>query len=215
MGIDIKNIKAFLNRPGIEGPQQLRGYIPCDRMGGGTANYRGQESGDPGDFFAMGISGVTVATGVDLGQTDAETLTRGGLSGAIAASLRPYLGLRKEGAIKKLYDLPLSISRETADELDNAVLSIHARNIPARYNRDKPAAPFEDLPWQAQAAIFSLLFQRGTGVAGREPDIWEAFLLGEWAAASRMLCNASRWSGAQEQYRHRRKLEGELLREIV
>jgi hypothetical protein len=41
MPIHLTHIRAFLNRPGIEGPQQLRGYIPCHRLCGGTANYRG------------------------------------------------------------------------------------------------------------------------------------------------------------------------------
>jgi hypothetical protein len=225
--LELQKIRAFLNRPGIEGPQQLRGYIPCRRKSDGRGrNYIGKDgtnpgeipwpsTGDPKGYTAMGISGVTIATGVDLGQTDEAVLTRNGLSSVFSGFLIPYLGLRKEKALQKLHAFPLSISREMADALDNAILSIHTRNIPARYNHDNPDTLFQDLPWQAQAAIFSLLFQRGTGAAGREPDIWRAFVRGDFAAASRMLCTTSRWTGAQEQYLRRRKLEGELLWEIL
>jgi len=211
MAIHLAQIRAFLNRPGVEGPQQLRGYIPCIRKSGGSANFKGPESGNPADFTAMGVSGVTVATGVDLGQTDAETLLRNGLDGGIVNMLRPYLTLRKDAAISKLHALPLSVSADTAHALDNVTLGIHARLIAARYNRDKPAIPFEALPRQAQAAIFSLLFQRGTGVAGKAPQTWAAFLRGDWTEASARLCDASMWDG----YHGRRNLEGELLKEIV
>ena len=41
MPIHIDKIAEVLRRPGFEGPQQLRGYIPCDLTTGGTANYYG------------------------------------------------------------------------------------------------------------------------------------------------------------------------------
>jgi len=223
MPIHITQIKAFLNRPGIEGPQALYGYIPCNRKSDGRGrNYVGApgtqtkgvdfpDTGDPGDYTAMGVSGVTIATGVDLGQTDEATLARNGLDPSLVPIVRPYLGLRTYAALKKLYDLPLAISRDTADALDYAILAIHCRNIPARYDRDNPVTLFEDLPWQAQAAIFSLLFQRGTGAAGKAPKTWAAFQLGAWADASARLCNAAMWDG----YQTRRRMEGELLKEIV
>ena len=223
MPIHIMQIKAFLNRPGIEGPQVIHGYIPAHRKADGRGrNYVGApgtqtkgvdfpDTGNPGDYTAMGISGVTIATGVDLGQTDETTLTRNGLDVGIAEDMRPYLGLRTYAALKKLYDLPLTISRDTADALDYTILAIHGRNIPARYNRDNPATPFEDLPWQAQAAIFSLLFQRGTGAAGKAPNTWAAFQRGDWSDASARLCNAAMWDG----YQTRRRMEGELLKEIL
>ena len=215
MPLHLSEIRAFLNRPGIEGPQQLCGYIPCYRKSGGTANYRGPESGGPEGFSAMGVSGVTIATGVDLGQTDAATLERGGLDAGSVTILRPYFGLRKDDALRRLCTLPLTVSQGTADGLDTATLGIHAGVISARYDRDNPATPFEALPWQAQAAIFSLLFQRGTGAAGKEPDIWNAFVRGDWLAASAILRDAGHWMGDQAQYRLRRRMEGELLMEVA
>ncbi|MDR0238694.1 MAG: pesticin C-terminus-like muramidase [Deltaproteobacteria bacterium] len=211
MPIHLADIRAFLNRPGIEGPQQLDGYIPCRMKTGGSANYRGPSSGPPGDFEAMGVSGVTIATGVDLGQTDADTLQRGGLCSGIADMLRPYFGLRRDAAIRKLHDLPLRVSPDTAHELDRVTHGIHAGRISARYDGAHPATPFAGLPPQAQAAIFSLLYQRGTGVTGKCPNTWAALVAGDWRDAAARLCNASLWEG----YQGRRALEGRLLKEIV
>lgn len=212
MPIDLPYIQAFLRRPGLEGPQQLTGYIPCDIIRGGvkvgTQNYRGGPI--PEGLTVMGISGVTIATGVDLGQTDAATMMRQGLDQGIANMLRPYFGQRKDVAIKKLCALPLNVSREAADAMDAAILGIHAINIPARYNRDNPRNKFESLPRQAQAAIFSLLFQRGTGVAGKAPNTWAAFLRGDWPTAANLLCNGALWDG----YQARRAIEGRELRTI-
>ena len=211
MTIQLAHIRAFLNRPGIEGPQQARGYIPCFRKSGGTANYRGPESGNPTDFTAMGVSGVTIATRVDLGQTDADTLLQGGLDSGITGMLRPYLTLRKDAAIRKLHALPLTIAPDTACALDRVMLGIHAGRIRARYDSATPATPFAELPWQAQAAIFSFLYQRGTGVSGKAPNTWAALVRGDWRDAAARFCDASLWDGYQE----RRKLEGKLLEEIL
>ena len=223
MPVYLREIKGFLNRSGVEGPQQLRGYIPCRRMSDGKGrNYIGPIGTDPGevpysstgnpDFYrVMGVSGVTIATGVDFGQTDANTLRRSGLPESLIGAFSPYLALRKDAAIDRLFAFPLIISKCDADVLDGVILGIHAKNIPARYNRDNPSAPFAELPWQAQAAIFALLFQRGTGAAGKAPITWNAFLRGDWQAAADSLCNPSLWDGYQE----RRKLEGKLLKEIA
>jgi hypothetical protein len=211
MSIHLSHIRAFLNRPGIEGPQQLRGYIPCHRLRGGTANYRGPQSGPPEDFMAMGVSGVTIATGVDLGQTDTDALLQGGLDSGIAGMLRPYLTLRKDAAIRKLHALPLTIAPGTACALDEVMLGIHAGRISARYDSSRPATPFAGLPWQAQAAIFSLLYQRGTGVSDKAPKTWAALVRGDWQDAATRLCDASLWDG----YQGRRTLEGNVLKEII
>lgn len=72
MPIETARIRAFLAT--VEGKQQTQGYIPCDLVGGGTANYKGGPN--PERYRPMGVSGVTVGTGVDLGQTDAATLVR-------------------------------------------------------------------------------------------------------------------------------------------
>ena len=217
MPLHLAHIRAFLNRPGIEGPQQLRGYIPCWWDPAGAApgaprrsrNYTGQSR--PEEYTPMGVSGVTIGTGVDLGQTDADTLRGAGVSDGIVNSLLPYIGLKRSVAVRKLHERPLTLSPATADALDEAVHGLHARRIAARYDQDSPVAPFADLPPQAQAAIFSFLYQLGcTGGPRRAPNTWAAFLSGDWRDAAARLGKGSLWEG----YQARRALEGKHLKEI-
>lgn len=210
--IDLPYIQAFLRRPGIEGPQQLKGYVPCNKTGGGTANYRGAESGSPGGFSAMGASGVTIATGADLGQTTRATLVGYGLDPYHADLFTPYYGLKRDDALIALYKRPLTIGRDTAEALDTTLHAGYLTLVAARYDRDNPATPFADLPRQAQAVIFSYLYQRGAGGGPRNAkNTWAALLRGDWADASARFCNAGLWDG----YHGRRAMEGKLLLEVV
>lgn len=205
----LEKILDALRRPGWEGPPQLRGYIPCTLVDGGTANYVGGE--EPERYRPMGISGVTVGTGVDLGQTDADTLRGIGVTDSLVSRLRPYLGRRKEDAVAALHDAPLALSRAEADSLDAAMLRHHVTMIRTRYDRDAGAGAFASLPWQAQAVIVSLLYQRGVNSTGRYPNTWAAFLRRDWADAARRLKTAAYWSG----YQSRRAREGRLLEELL
>ena len=207
--IHLAEIEAFLRGPYCEGPQQLRGYIPCKLTTGGTANYRGGP--DPELHVPMGQSGVTIATGVDLGQQDAVTLLRLGLDAGSVNQLRPYLGRRKAAAVQALHRLPLVISREFADALDHCIMGHHADIISRRYDQDAGNGAYVALPPQAQAVIFSACYQYGLGFAGKYPDVWRALAGAEWSAASRMLRERRRWGD----YANRRAREGALLAQLV
>lgn len=207
--IHMQEISEVLHRPGFEGPQQLRGYIPCDLSSGGTANYYGGPN--PERYEPMGISGVTVGTGVDLGQTDADTLRGMGVPEALTTLFRPYLGKRDVEAVYALHAAPLSIGAEDADRLDSAMLGHHVQKISARYDRDAGSGAFDALPWQAQAVIVSIQYQRGVNSPSKYPNTWAALVRRDWADAARRLCTGHFWSG----YRQRRALEGRLLEELL
>ena len=208
MPIQYDSIAAVLHQPGFEGPQQLRGYIPCNLVGGGTANYYGGPN--PERYEPMGISGVTVGTGVDLGQTDADTLRGMGIADGVIVRLRPYLGLRQEAAVLALHAAPLTLAAGDADGLDAAMLRHHVHKIAGRYDRDAGVGAFARLPWQAQAVIVSIQYQRGVNSPSRYPNTWAALVRRDWADAARRLCTGHFWTG----YRQRRALEGELLRAL-
>lgn len=68
----------------VEGDCFTCGYVPSNRVSDGKGrNYVGRiipaaskypkyiSTGEPSEYTAMGASGVTIATGCDLGQTDA------------------------------------------------------------------------------------------------------------------------------------------------
>ena len=207
--IDMRKIAEVLNRPGFEGPQQLRGYIPCNLSGGGTANYYGGDH--PERYIPMGISGVTVGTGVDLGQTDAASLAGMGVEETLIERLRPWLGRRQRDAVNALHAAPLVLAAADADALDAAMLGHHVKKISARYDRDAGAGAFAELPWQAQAVIVSIQYQRGVNSPYKYPNTWAALVRRDWADAARRLKTGSFWTG----YQQRRALEGRLLEELL
>lgn len=209
MPIEYRYISEFLST--VEGPCQTVGYIPCNKVGGGTANYKGK--GDPEQYRAMGVSGVTIATGCDLGQTTLGTLVGYGLDSGIAHPLVPYIGLKQDAALRKLHDLPLAVSPDAAYAIDRAVHAGYlSRYVIPAYDNFSPKHKFSYLPKQSQAIVMSLCFQLGCGgLKRRAPKTWAALCRGDWADASKRLCNSSLWEG----YQWRRKQEGLLLKEVA
>ena len=207
MHIYMDKIKEVLAR--FEGKQQLRGYIPCNLNTGGTANYYGGPN--PERYAPMGISGVTIGTGVDLGQTDAATLQKLGVPEAMTTLFRPYLGKHDVAAVYALHAAPLSIGKSEADILDTAMLHHHVNKIAARYDMDAGAGAFESIPWQAQAVIVSIQYQRGVNSPSKYPNTWKAFINRDWADAASRLKNVRLWTG----YQSRRAAEGDILEEIA
>lgn len=208
MPIHTDKIQEALRRPGFEGPQQLRGYIPCDLTTGGTANYKGGPN--PERYVAMGASGVTIGTGVDLGQTNKDTLRGMGVSNAVVYKLMPYLEQSRAAAVDALHRLPLTLSQAAADELDEAMLNHHISKISAYYDAATDPGTFASLPWQAQAAIVSIQYQRGVKSPRKYPNTWKAFVNQDWKDAAYRLGTGRFWTG----YQGRRRLESELLKEL-
>lgn len=197
-------INDFLNRQGVEGPRQLRGYIPA-RPG----NFYGNANQSPDAYKVIGVSGVTIATGCDLGQTDTDTLHAYGLPSGIINQLRPYIGLRKSDALRKLADMPLVIAQDTAALLDECVHAGYLqRYVEPAYNRAS-SVKFADLPKQAQAVVFSVCFQKGCGGVRRDwKNTWGYLTTQNWCAASKELRTGF------TQYKLRRRIEGDLLQEL-
>lgn len=203
--LDMPYIEAFLAR--VEGPCQTTGYIPCYKISGGTANYRGGPN--PGNYRAMGASGVTIATGCDLGQTDFATLTGFGLAADFAHLYDPYYGKKKDRAIDALARRPLVVARDVAVATDQALHAGYLRQwVRPAYERAS-GAKFDELPKQAQAVVMSLCFQNGcSGLARKYARLWRQLVACEWQAASQHLlaeCN---------EYKSRRQTEGRLLAEL-
>jgi GH24 family phage-related lysozyme (muramidase) len=201
----LEKIETFLAK--VEGSRQVRGYIPCYTSKGGTANYYG--AGNPKEYKAMGASGVTVATGVDLGQTDTDMLRSIGVRTGTIHFLLPYLGKKRSEALQVLHRLPLTLSASMAEELDHAVHGYHLESIRARYDREAGKGAYNAAPWQAQAVIFSLLYHMGCGAPNKIPITWQALVAGQWATAAQELCSDN-WA----QYVTRRHAEGALLRTL-
>ena len=195
--VDMEKIVEFLWD--VEGKRKLVGYVPCYE-----GNYNGSRK--PDGFTAMGASGVTIGTGVDLGQTSVAELRGYGLGARAVGIYEPYIGKKRVAALDALYRKPLQVSESVAIETDDAVHGGYLRTyvIPA-YNKAS-SVPYDKLPWQAQAVIMSLCYQKGCGGVRRDwPRTWGYLVAQDWCSASNELKNGF------VQYAGRRRKEGKLL----
>lgn len=181
--------------------RQLIGYVPCKRR-----NFTGRENpaacGDP-----IGASGVTVGTGLDLGQQGEAALRRMGVSDALIKRFCPYLGKRRDEAVGALARAPLTLTDAECDAVDAAVHDDYIRRAAALYDA-QASTLFADCPPEAQAVIVSLFYQLGRGNI-RYPVTWRLLCAGDWAGAARELQTGFK------HYSNRRVDEGRLLAEVA
>lgn len=163
----------------VEGPCVTEGYIPA-RPG----NFYGRKSQDPSDYVAIGASGVTIATGCDLGQTSADVLRGYGCPENIIRQFSPYIGYKTSRAILRLSSKPLRITADEAKQVDAAVhLGYLLRYVKPAYEKAS-GTRWEDLPDRAAAVIFSCCFQKGCGGVRKDwPKLWGHFVQQDWQAA--------------------------------
>jgi hypothetical protein len=173
-----------------------RGYVPC-------------RSGVP-----LGASGVTIGTGIDLGQQSDASLSGWNLPDKLAGKLRPYLGLKKMDAVAYLKNHPLTLSEEEVSTLDRAVHKKYIQETAVLFGEDR----FEEAPKQAQAVAVSLHYQFGTPVRAASPGLrlaWNAIRDKRYQEAAAYLTSPRGWSGDHQQYMARRKQEAAFLKEIA
>jgi hypothetical protein len=157
-------------------------------------------------------SGVTISTGFDLGARREADLTKLGLSVALIAKLKPYLGKTKQDAVAALKSAPLTISLGEAQEIEKACFAAHILHLKLKYNAavraDKSKKVFEDLPGEAQTVIASVSFQYGD-LSFRTPEFWEAAVSQDWKAVIAELRDFG------DLYAPRRNLEADLLEKLL
>ncbi|GHU12566.1 hypothetical protein FACS1894161_1060 [Spirochaetia bacterium] len=198
--IDLGFICEVLAR--FEGKAILRGYVPCIK----GAWFPGD--GDKGE--ALGCSGVTVGTGVDLGQQSVVLLRLMGLPEILIEKLAPYCGRYKAIAIAFLNNNPLVLSPEEARLLDEAVHKHFIKQTSVLFGRER----FEAAPKEAQAVAVSLHYQFGTPRRSASPALekaWNALREGNYGKAAAFLRNRELWGVAHKPYMSRREAEAALL----
>lgn len=162
----------------------LRGYVP-----------------DP----TKSHSGVTIATGFDIGNASADTIAK--LPALLAAKLAPYHGLTRIAALHMLQLNPLVITQDEANEIDQLVRQSEVHDLEAKYAEDA-GVEFETLPEQAQTVIASVTFQYGTPWT-KTPHFWGHATKRDWNAMHADLTNFG------DKYPARRKLEAAYLLPLV
>lgn len=172
----------------LEGGSKTTGYVPA---------------------AGVSKSGVTIATGFDLGQRNESDLKSLKLDATLIAKLKPYLGLKSTDAQTLLKKTPLSITVVQAQAIDKAVKSAHITKLKTKYdtvpgNKKK----FFDLPSEAQTVIASVSFQYGVGLDIRAPKFWKVVTAQNWQEAIKIL------KAFGDAYPTRRKKEAALLEKI-
>lgn len=175
-----------------EGGALLAGYVP---------NAAGSKSG------------VTIATGVDLGQRSAADIDKLDITATLKAKLKPYCGKTSKEAEALLKKTPLSTTADEAASLDRAIKQPLLDTLVAAYDaavdRVNTAdqckrVHFSQLPQGVQTALASINFQYGS-LATPTPNFWQQVTEQRWADASKNLANFG------DAYPTRRKLEAGLI----
>lgn len=174
----------------LEGGSQLTGYVPA---------------------AAKSKSGVTIATGFDLGARSKADIDKLNITAALKKKLKPYTSLKKSAAVKYLKANPLTITAIEASSIDKAVKKTATDNLIKRYNAsalNKNKIKFKDLPKQAQTVIASVSYQYGT-LSSEAPKFWKKVVVQDWTATLKILNNFG------DAYPTRRKKEAKLLKQAI
>lgn len=153
-------------------------------------------------------SGVTVASGFDLGARNTHDLSRLGIKVELLNKLKPYLGLKGLNALEKIKHNPLNISTTDCAFIDNALKTHFISSFSLKYNQaiTSKSLKFQELPWQAQTVMISVAFQYGN-LCTETPQFWEALTAQDWVKTISIL------EDFKDKYKPRRLREAALLKE--
>jgi hypothetical protein len=162
----------------LEGKRKLKGYVPDAKNSD---------------------SGVTIATGFDLGARKLSDLS--GLPQDIIDVLTPYLGIKGVEAAEKAKSLNIDDSQaKVIDEFS------HKESYDRLSSKWEAAtgSSFSELPEHQATVIASVAFQYGD-LASRTPNFWKQVTSGDWDGAVSNLRNFG------DRYETRRKKEAEYF----
>lgn len=153
-------------------------------------------------------SGVTIATGFDLGQRDEDELRQLELDESLITTLKSYLGVQGEAAAALIRNNPLTITESQAKTIDQAVKRAHIDKLRTRYRfaiGNTAGKPFFAIPAEAQTVIASVSFQYGVNLKVATPKFWRAASSQNWRQSVAILRDFG------DAYPTRRRKEARLL----
>jgi Bacterial toxin homologue of phage lysozyme, C-term len=162
-------------------------------------------------------SGVTIATGIDLGQRGGSDIDKLDITDDLKKKLKPYCLKTGKAATDLLAKSPLSITATEADALTKAVKGPMLDALVSDYDAavDKANAAdhctrvhFDQLPSSVQTAIASAQFQYNS-LSSRTANYWKQITEQRWADASKNLKDFG------DRYKTRRKLEAGLIDDAI
>lgn len=114
-------------------------------------------------------SGVTVASGVDIGQMTHAELTS--FTPQLMDKLLPYVGLKGEQAVEALKARPLTITPDDATALNQHSRKAALDDLRHAYLMSTNGRSFDTLPDPVQTVVASVTFQYGSPWK-RTPHFW-------------------------------------------
>jgi len=162
----------------------LKGYVPKDAEGGVE-------------------SGVTIASGFDIGQRSKQDLYAISLSLPLLTKMLPYCNLKGQKAKEALKQHPLVLTNQEAEELEKKSREVFMRQIEKEYN-DYSDFTFCMLDSAKQTVIMSVGFQYGS-LRQRCPTFFKYVTRGMWKNAVAELKDFG------DDYDKRRQQEAALL----
>lgn len=141
----------------------------------GTSNIGYVPEPDGGEIE----SGVTVASGFDIGQRNEYDLI--GLPDHIVSLLSPYCGLTGYNAIQKLNELPLIVTDDQLLIINEFAYS-EAEDKLIKLWQEWSDTDWNDLTSVQQTVVASVAFQYGY-LPTRTPNFWRQVTTGKWREA--------------------------------
>lgn len=161
---------------------ELQGYVPVDK-----------------NNKPLGHSGVTIASGFDLGQRCLKDIS--GFYKELKNKLIPYLGLQGEEALEVAHNL--CITEEEGNKINNFAKRQEIGRLQERWY-DTTGSKFELLPSNKATVIASVAFQYGN-LKLKTPKFWAQITSDDWEAAYSNLLDFG------DRYPSRRKREAKYL----
>lgn len=132
-------------------------------------------------------SGVTIASGFDLGQRSAEEI-QNAFDAPLADKLLPYIGKKKQEALECLQATPLDVSEEEAEIINQFSHDNATNRLKQLWQSSDAQTDFDDLPDECQTVVASVAFQYGN-LSTRTPNFWKQVTAEDWDAATTNLRN--------------------------
>jgi len=201
-----------------EGALITKGYVPTYTRD--IKDKNGKVIHKKGE--AIGASGVTISTGVDLGQ-QSNSGTKSILNNyvaekgnaanvdidALVKKLDPYFApTRKQEAIDALAKTPLTVTQEEARLLADAFAFDTQNKVARQFDKNNTEGMvFKKLPEEAQTVIIDFAYQYGLSSTSGDvrKNFWKYVYAGDWKDLATWL------KGNPDQYTSRRKREGDRL----
>lgn len=143
------------------------------------------------------MSGVTIGSGFDLGQTSIDEMRGMGFPESLIGKCAPYVGKKRVAADDELGKKPLILSNEEIDFVNDTVMMDKAQKSIsdwdsriARLRKTMPNAPFfHEMTSAQQTIVFSRYYHQGSGWIDKTDNkpMFEAMKRNDWATVNRQL----------------------------